>query len=81
MWSSDVVNQDCKGSVETKEKIQLAAANLKTIAWPIMVKSLEVALENWDKDGDGLIENGGFPDQTYDIWVMTGPSAYCGKYQ
>ncbi|KAL4716344.1 hypothetical protein ACJJTC_006706 [Scirpophaga incertulas] len=32
----------------------------------------------WDKDGDGLIENGGFPDQTYDAWVMEGPSAYCG---
>ncbi|KAL0880997.1 hypothetical protein ABMA27_002147 [Loxostege sticticalis] len=32
----------------------------------------------WDKDGDGLIENGGFPDQTYDAWVMKGPSAYCG---
>ncbi|XP_045495199.1 non-lysosomal glucosylceramidase [Colias croceus] len=32
----------------------------------------------WDKDGDGLIENGGFPDQTYDAWVMSGPSAYCG---
>ncbi|XP_053613198.1 non-lysosomal glucosylceramidase isoform X2 [Plodia interpunctella] len=32
----------------------------------------------WDRDGDGLIENGGFPDQTYDAWVMLGPSAYCG---
>ncbi|KAM3964246.1 LOW QUALITY PROTEIN: non-lysosomal glucosylceramidase-like [Aphomia sociella] len=32
----------------------------------------------WDCDGDGLIENGGFPDQTYDAWVMMGPSAYCG---
>lgn len=27
----------------------------------------------WDRDGDGLIENGGFPDQTYDAWVMMGP--------
>jgi non-lysosomal glucosylceramidase len=25
-----------------------------------------------------VIENGGMPDQTYDAWVMTGPSAYCG---
>ncbi|PZC83702.1 hypothetical protein B5X24_HaOG207229 [Helicoverpa armigera] len=32
----------------------------------------------WDHDADGLIENGGFPDQTYDAWVMSGPSAYCG---
>lgn len=27
----------------------------------------------WDEDKDGLIENGGFPDQTYDCWVMSGP--------
>lgn len=27
----------------------------------------------WDRDNDGLIENGGFPDQTYDAWVMDGP--------
>ncbi|KAM4707217.1 non-lysosomal glucosylceramidase [Discoglossus pictus] len=32
----------------------------------------------FDHDGDGLIENSGFADQTYDGWVMTGPSAYCG---
>ncbi|KAK4884164.1 hypothetical protein RN001_000435 [Aquatica leii] len=32
----------------------------------------------FDKDHDGLIENSGYPDQTYDIWVMTGTSAYCG---
>jgi len=31
----------------------------------------------WDKDGDGLIENANFPDQTYDAWTMSGPSAYC----
>ncbi|XP_023247367.1 non-lysosomal glucosylceramidase-like [Copidosoma floridanum] len=32
----------------------------------------------FDEDNDGLIENGGFPDQTYDCWVMRGSSAYCG---
>lgn len=26
----------------------------------------------WDKDGDGLIENEGYPDQTFDTWVMEG---------
>nr|XP_023025324.1 non-lysosomal glucosylceramidase-like [Leptinotarsa decemlineata] len=31
-----------------------------------------------DVDEDGLIENGGQPDQTFDSWVMTGVSAYCG---
>ncbi|XP_053560394.1 non-lysosomal glucosylceramidase [Bombina bombina] len=33
----------------------------------------------FDHDGDGLIENSGFADQTYDGWVMTGPSSYCGS--
>ena len=31
------------------------------------------AAQRWDHDNDGLIENGGFPDQTYDAWVMSGP--------
>lgn len=26
----------------------------------------------WDRDGDGLIENSGFADQTFDAWVMSG---------
>ncbi|VDK53179.1 unnamed protein product [Anisakis simplex] len=32
----------------------------------------------WDVDGDDLIENSGCPDQTYDLWTMSGSSAYCG---
>ncbi|GBP80065.1 Non-lysosomal glucosylceramidase [Eumeta japonica] len=32
----------------------------------------------WDRDQDGLVENNGSPDQTFDSWVMSGPSAYCG---
>ncbi|XP_038074179.1 non-lysosomal glucosylceramidase-like [Patiria miniata] len=31
-----------------------------------------------DTDDDGLIDNSGSADQTYDAWVMTGASAYCG---
>lgn len=27
----------------------------------------------FDQDGDGLIENSGFADQTYDGWTVTGP--------
>ena len=26
----------------------------------------------WDKDNDGLIENGGFADQTFDAWIVQG---------
>lgn len=44
--------------------------------YPVCVKLVERMI-SWDKDGDGLIENTGSPDQTFDTWVMTGPSAYC----
>lgn len=27
----------------------------------------------FDLDGDGLIENSGYADQTYDGWIVTGP--------
>lgn len=46
--------------------------------YPACAALVRRAAAAWDKDGDGLIENGGFPDQTYDAWVMSGPSAYCG---
>ena len=45
--------------------------------WPGVVKAME-HIDQFDKDGDGLPENEGFPDQTYDVWIMKGPSAYCG---
>ncbi|XP_056884156.1 non-lysosomal glucosylceramidase [Takifugu flavidus] len=45
--------------------------------WPICQTVMESALK-FDLDGDGLIENSGFADQTYDGWTVTGPSAYCG---
>ena len=32
----------------------------------------------FDTDNDGMIENGGYADQTYDTWTATGTSAYCG---
>eukprot|EP00624_Nannochloropsis_granulata_P005837 evm.model.NODE_4170_length_6426_cov_20.221910.4 len=46
--------------------------------WPILRHVMETALAAFDLDGDGLIENSGFPDQTYDIWTVEGPSAYTG---
>ena len=33
---------------------------------------------SFDTDGDGMIENEGCPDQTYDIWTARGIHAYCG---
>ncbi|KAF7989594.1 hypothetical protein HCN44_008268 [Aphidius gifuensis] len=46
--------------------------------WPSIKMVLERSLA-WDKDNDGLIENSGYPDQTYDTWIMSGPSSYCGS--
>lgn len=34
--------------------------------------------ESFDTNGDGMIDNSGFPDQTYDIWTAKGVHAYCG---
>ena len=36
------------------------------------------ALAAFDRDGDGVIENDGTPDQTFDNVPMHGVSAYCG---
>jgi non-lysosomal glucosylceramidase len=42
------------------------------------VKTCLAYLERFDRDGDGIPENDGTPDQTYDTWPATGASAYCG---
>jgi non-lysosomal glucosylceramidase len=39
--------------------------------WPIVKKAIEYSF-TFDKDGDGMLENEGFPDQTYDTWSATG---------
>ncbi|RZB44812.1 Non-lysosomal glucosylceramidase isoform C [Glycine soja] len=45
--------------------------------WPAVRAAMEY-MEQFDRDGDGLIENDGFPDQTYDTWTVHGVSTYCG---
>ncbi|WP_072622786.1 GH116 family glycosyl hydrolase [Spirulina major] len=35
-------------------------------------------LKAFDLDGDGIPENSGAPDQTFDDWQLRGISAYCG---
>lgn len=45
--------------------------------WPVCLTVMAMAMQH-DKDGDGLIENGGTADQTFDGWSVKGPSAYCG---
>ncbi len=46
--------------------------------WPAIQEALAY-LQKYDKDGDGLPENEGYPDQTYDTWVVRGESAYSGS--
>ena len=45
--------------------------------WPAVQEALE-HLKKYDRNGDGIPENDGFPDQTYDVWVVRGESAYTG---
>ena len=46
--------------------------------WPT-VNDVLTQLSAKDRDGDGLPEHDGLPDQTYDTWPMRGPSAYGGS--
>ncbi|KAI3935546.1 hypothetical protein MKW92_024010 [Papaver armeniacum] len=43
--------------------------------WPAVYIAMAY-MDQFDKDGDGMIENEGFPDQTYDVWSVSGVSAY-----
>ncbi len=45
--------------------------------WPAVKQAIETMFK-FDQDGDGMIENEGFPDQTYDAWSVKGVSAYTG---
>ncbi|BAY64129.1 hypothetical protein NIES22_42230 [Calothrix brevissima NIES-22] len=45
--------------------------------WDAIVQTLDY-LKTFDKDGDGIPENSGAPDQTFDDWRLQGVSAYCG---
>ncbi|MEA5554285.1 GH116 family glycosyl hydrolase [Anabaena cylindrica UHCC 0172] len=45
--------------------------------WDAIVQTLDY-LKTFDLDGDGMPENSGAPDQTFDDWRLQGVSAYCG---
>ncbi|MCP9808032.1 bile acid beta-glucosidase [Cyanobium sp. HWJ4-Hawea] len=45
--------------------------------WPACVQALRY-LKRFDVNNDGLPDNGGAPDQTFDDWPLKGVSAYCG---
>jgi len=48
-----------------------------TDLWPVIKETIEYA-KQFDSDGDGVLDNENFPDQTYDTWSAEGCSAYCG---
>jgi len=45
--------------------------------WPAVRQALAY-MHQFDTNGDGIPENQGYPDQTYDEWVVRGESAYSG---
>jgi non-lysosomal glucosylceramidase len=45
--------------------------------WEAIVQTLDY-LKAFDLDNDGIPENSGAPDQTFDDWRLQGVSAYCG---
>jgi non-lysosomal glucosylceramidase len=45
--------------------------------WSSIATSLNY-LKTFDQDEDGIPENSGAPDQTFDDWQLKGISAYCG---
>lgn len=45
--------------------------------WDAIVQTLDY-LKTFDLDNDGIPENSGAPDQTFDDWRLQGVSAYCG---
>lgn len=46
-------------------------------AWPSVYVALAY-MDQFDRDRDGMVENEGRPDQTYDLWSVSGVSAYTG---
>jgi non-lysosomal glucosylceramidase len=70
---------DCKFVLLVWQAVALLDdADLVSEAWPAVVRALR-HLAAFDRDGDGLPEHDGVPDQTYDTWPMLGPSAYGGS--
>ena len=60
-----------------RDAILLDQPDLITELWPAAVQAMDY-LAAMDEDGDGIPENDGIPDQTYDVWIATGVSAYSG---
>lgn len=60
-----------------RDAVLLEDPSLITEHWDEAQMAFEY-LAAMDHDGDGIPENEGIPDQTYDTWPVTGVSAYSG---
>ncbi|XP_059449873.1 uncharacterized protein LOC132180902 [Corylus avellana] len=60
-----------------RDMVATGDKNFAQAVWPSVYVAMAY-MDQFDKDGDGMIENEGFPDQTYDIWSASGVSAYSG---
>lgn len=62
-----------------RDYLLTGAADVEFLAecWEAIVQALNY-LKTFDIDGDGIPENSGAPDQTFDDWKLQGVSAYCG---
>ncbi|CAM6038128.1 unnamed protein product [Sphagnum compactum] len=69
--NSKFVLQIYRDVVATGDKVFARAV------WPAVYAAMAY-MDQFDRDRDSLIENDGFPDQTYDTWPVHGVSAYCG---
>ena len=78
--------QDVNGWIDLAPKLALQVwrdvvllddPSLVAEARPTVERALR-RLAAQDRDGDGLPDHAGLPDQTYDTWPMHGPSAYGG---
>ncbi|MEB3357247.1 MAG: GH116 family glycosyl hydrolase [Synechococcales bacterium] len=71
--AADFVLQVYRGFVWTGKTDDAFLAD----CWEAVVRALAY-LKAFDQDGDGIPENSGAPDQTFDDWRLQGISAYCG---
>ncbi len=60
-----------------RDAVLLEQPELVTELWDDAVIAMDY-LAAMDDNGDGIPENDGEPDQTYDTWIATGISAYSG---
>jgi len=62
-----------------RDFVKTGSTDLEFLAdcWPAVVAALDY-LKTFDLDNDGIPENSGAPDQTFDDWRMQGISSYCG---